>query len=676
MSALWLLLCVVCAPVLAQADTWAVYWYVCGSDMERKYGNATGDIAEALKAELGEDVTIVLQTGGTKKWQNDVFSNTHLERYVIEKDDLHPVQTLPQASMGDKDVLASFLHYCRDKHKADHAVLIIWDHGGGSALELANDDNFHGDGLTLEELRQALEATWTPDAGRPPLEIIGFDACLMATLDVAKVAHGFARYMVASQDVEPGNGWEYTGLLNALARNTDMDGASLGRIICDTYLAGCKDAQTDAQATLSVIDLAKLPQVLQAWNWLGLEAINAVADDSGFFAVMGRQAEHSENYANIKGQFFSNMVDMGAYVGGLASALPEYAGQVLDALQTAVIHKVNGRYRKASGLSFYYPLDGGKTYDNMLRGGTVTAFLVLQGLQVNKVDADTAIARLEAIAAELDAAEGESEQSVSSPQQRPPSPDGQGALVGGLAAIFQRGASAVLSTLKPLEPLDISALEDAPITISDTGDATLRLGPEQCTYLSSVNFYLAYFDVDEDVIVILGKDADVQADWEKGEFRDHFRNTWAAIDDHLVSLEVTQIEDDFYRYAVPVKLKGERVNLDVIYDFASKEYTILGARKPAENGVIDKFLYKLRPDDEITTVFTAMTISADEDDSREVDIDTFTLTSKSKMEDIDMGDGTFVYMFEMNDVQGNSALSQVASIEVKNGEIRISKVDE
>ena len=682
-----LLVAVMLPTVSARADTWAVYWYVCGSDLERRYGGATADIVEALEADLNDDVKVVLQTGGTKKWQNELINSDKLERFVIDKDDIKRVESLPQGSMGDSATLISFLKFCRDNHKADHALLIIWDHGGGSAFQLANDENLDNDGLTLSELREALEAVWKPDPQHPPLEIIGFDACLMATLDVANVARGFARYMVASEDVVPGNGWEYTGFLNALAQNTSMDGAELGRLICDTYMDGCKDAETDRGVTLSVADLSVLPRLNDAWNGLGLEAIITASDDNGFFAVLGRQANASENYANTKGERFSNMVDMGGYVRRLQPHLPHCSKEMLKALEACIIYKVNGPYRKSSGLSFYYPLDGGKSYKQMIVNGNVTSFLLLQGLQLNSLDEDWARQKLQSIADNLaEAGSGWSEGGqVPVPAQPETSQHGTTSVAGtaegqsagvGFENIIAQGAAAALITLKPLEQLDISTLEDATITISEDGDATLVLGPEKSKFLSSVNCWLAYYSEEEDIIVILGKDADLYADWEKGEFRDNFRNTWTTMDGHLVQMVVTQIEDDFYRYVVPVKLNGERVNLDVIYDFEEKTYKLLGARRPSENGIVDKFQYRLKSGDQITTIFTAMTISAEEDDSKEVDIDSFKFTPTSSIEDTDMGDGTFIYMFEMNDVQGNSALSQVASIEVKDGKIFVSKVDD
>ncbi|MBQ9451728.1 MAG: hypothetical protein IJU65_00315, partial [Desulfovibrio sp.] len=645
---------------------------------ERRMGGATLDLAEAVNAKLGDDVIVVLQTGGTKKWQNEVISSKKLERYVIDKEDMHHLASLPQASMGNSETLASFLRFCREKYPADHAILIIWDHGGGSVHELAIDENFNDDGLTLNELRTALENAWTPDEKHPPLEIIGFDACLMATLDVANVVHGFARYMVASEDVVPGNGWEYKGFLTALAQNTSMDAEELGRHICDTYMAGCKEEDSEDSATMSVTDLSRLPQVNAAWNRLGLEAARAVKNNNGFYAVMGRHANAAENYSNSKTSGYSNMVDMGDYINHLKSNLPQNSQYALDALHNAIIYKVNGTYRKSSsGLSFYYPLDGGKSYKAMLSRGLKTSFLILQGLQLNKIDRETARRQFTAIASTLQEAPGTA---VATGEPLPPawsSPQVPDTSPGSQWSIFTAsGAQAVLASLQPLEQLDISSLEDAPLTISAQGDATLTLGPEKTKFLSAVYFYLALYSKEDEVVVILGKDGDIQADWEHGIFRDNYRNTWAALDGHQLYLDITHMDEEKYRYNVPAKLNGERVFLDIIYSFETKSYKLLGARNILEGDIPDKFLRKVKVGDEITTIFPFMRINAEDDEIEELELETFKLSESSTIEDADLGDGNFVYMFEMNDVQGNTALSQMASIEVKDGQITIAAEDD
>ena len=57
--------------------------YMCGSDLESELGSATKDLEEMLAADLSEQVNVIIETGGTRQWKNDVISTetvsyTHL----------------------------------------------------------------------------------------------------------------------------------------------------------------------------------------------------------------------------------------------------------------------------------------------------------------------------------------------------------------------------------------------------------------------------------------------------------------------------------------------------------------------------------------------------------------------------------------------------------------------
>ena len=67
------------------------------------------------------------------------------------------------------------------------------------------------------ELEQALQNS--PFNEQNKLSFIGFDACLMATVDVADTFSDMGKYLVASEELEPGNGWYYSGWLRSLAEN-------------------------------------------------------------------------------------------------------------------------------------------------------------------------------------------------------------------------------------------------------------------------------------------------------------------------------------------------------------------------------------------------------------------------------------------------------------------------
>lgn len=340
-------------------DSWSVYWYLCGSDLETTGGFATIDLSEMMEVQLPENVNVVIQTGGAAVWQNEYMDPSKLQRWLYNSEGLQLLEEQETANMGDAQTLYEFLSFADENYPADKVAVTFWNHGGGSVAGAAFDE-LHGlDSLDLSEMYQAFDAVWPADMQNPALELVGFDTCLMATVDVASVFQNFARYLVASEEVEPGNGWLYSGWLGQLADNPAMNGEELGIAICDTYYEGCEAVGTQDQTTLSVTDLTKLAPLLEAYESFGEEAFAAAAEDPGFFAELGRAAAQSENYGgNTREQGYTNMVDLGHLARQTAELVPS-AQKVCDALEECVLYRVGGIYRsEATGLSCYYSYNG------------------------------------------------------------------------------------------------------------------------------------------------------------------------------------------------------------------------------------------------------------------------------------------------------------------------------
>lgn len=153
--------------------------------------------------------------------------------------------------MGEAETLADFLSFAKENYPAQKTAVIFWNHGGGSITGAAFDELYEYDSLTLDEMYAAFSSVWEPSEDHPPLELIGFDTCLMATVDVAYTFCDFAHYLVASEETEPAKGWQYQQWADALAKDASMDGEELGKIICDTYYKGCEEAGTQENTTLS-----------------------------------------------------------------------------------------------------------------------------------------------------------------------------------------------------------------------------------------------------------------------------------------------------------------------------------------------------------------------------------------------------------------------------------------
>ena len=606
--------------------SWAVYWYLCGSDLETNGGFATIDLQEMLEVQLPENVNVVIQTGGANVWQNDLMDASKIQRWLYSSEGLQLVDEQESANMGDAQTLYDFLYFANETYPADKVAVTFWNHGGGSVSGAAFDEVYGLDSLDLAEMYQAFDAVWPADTANPALELVGFDTCLMATVDVAAIFQNFAKYLVGSEEVEPGNGWLYSGWLGELAADPSMEGDELGIAICDTYYEGCEAVGTQDQTTLSLTDLTKLTPLLEAYESFGEEMFVAAAQDPGFFAELGRAAAQSENYGgNTKEQGYTNMVDLGHLARQTAWMLPS-AQSVTDALEECVVHQVGGIYRaEASGLSCYYSYNGDiYDFNGYINVGAGLSFKHLYAY--------------------------------------------------GLTGEMAEGGEEYLASLDIQELPEIITLPDmgwdgAPLDVDENGTSFLTLGPDAYDVLAGIGFQLFYVDEENDQMMLLGTDNDMTADWDNGIFYDNFRGVWGAIDDHLVYMELSFEGDGYNLYSVPILLNGEEYNLQVAYDFTTEEWSMLGASQGLDDsGMASKEMRLLEEGDVITTIWKMASYSGD-DDFEMYTVDDITVTADTTFGEAPLFDGSYSMVIEMWDAAGNYAYSDAVTFDCADGEI-------
>ena len=612
--------------IALEDGSWAVYWYLCGSDLESNGGFATNDLSELMEVELPENVNVVIETGGSAVWQNDLMDADKLQRWLYNSEGLQLVDEQPSASMGEAQTLADFLSFAKENYPAEKTAVVFWNHGGGSVTGAAFDEIYGYDSLTLDEMYQAFSSVWNPSMEKQPLELIGFDTCLMATVDVAYTFADLAHYLVASEETEPANGWYYSQWVGTLAQNPSMNGEELGKVICDAYYAGCEEVGTQDNTTLSLTDLTKVQPLLDAYDTFGAEALAAACTDPGFFSQFGRVAAQSENYGgNTKEQGYTNMVDLGHMarqsVGMLGSAQ-----EVLDALDDCVLYQVGGQYRtEATGLSCYYSYNGDVEDFNSYAGlGAGVAFKYFYSYELTGELDDSGMAYI----ADMDFEE--------------------------------------LPEVKNLLSTD---WDGAPLDLDEDGVSFLTLGPEANDILAGIGFSLYYVDEESDMMLLLGTDNDMNADWDNGVFSDNFRGVWGSIDGNIVYMELSYESEDYNLYAIPVLLNGEEYNLQVVYDFSTDEWNVLGARQGIDNsGMADKELRLLQEGDEITTIWYMSTASGD-DEFEPYTAATVTVTADTAFGEMELPDGSYSMVYEMRDAMDNYAYSEPVTFDCADGEI-------
>lgn len=399
-KSLLFLLAVLCLAVFAanagaeEADQpeWTVMFYMCGSDLESRYGYATDNMVEIITThdlyatyskmaeeyhfETGDAVSssdrkvqVVLQTGGCKEWHNnegevrttdtdirtDVLQRWSYDPYELtDSPMIHFQQELPLQSMADPETLTDFIRWSKTNYPAKKYMLVLWDHGGGSRTGIFVDELFDNDIMFLYELEQALKD------GGGGLEAVLFDACMMANIETACAIEDSARWMIASEEVVTGEGTAINFWLKELCNRPEMDGMKLGRIICDSAQEKCADLGDEQGAQLltwSVIDLNEIDEVADYMEELFRTTATIYTEAPELTALYMKQNSSSERYGSVE----DKMIDLSSLIYRapiMQNAGLEMRNSMLDAIEKAVVYCVRGSGRARSrGLSFCLAVD-------------------------------------------------------------------------------------------------------------------------------------------------------------------------------------------------------------------------------------------------------------------------------------------------------------------------------
>lgn len=329
------------------ADSWTVMVYMAGDNNLEDAAIADLNEMEAVALPAGVNLVALLDRAPGYDTSNGNWTDTRSG--VIVHDSNRATIGSKLASLGELDTgkgatLTNFINAAVAGSPASHYALIVWDHGGGLA-GTCWDDSSGGDNLTLAEMRMAVDASVVPK-----FDLIGFDACLQGMIDQAWDLRELADVVVASQELEPGDGWEYDKFLPGLAQNPNLSAPDLANAIVTTY--GQRYAG-ESSITMSAVRTAALADLRTALDGFTGAAIDA---GSGVIAQLLTAAKRSaaidngdEGYRDLND--FMHQIDATVSNAGVKAA----ALGVSAALQNAVMAHV-GTVAGAGGLSVYLPL--------------------------------------------------------------------------------------------------------------------------------------------------------------------------------------------------------------------------------------------------------------------------------------------------------------------------------
>ncbi|WP_017715519.1 pre-peptidase C-terminal domain-containing protein [Kamptonema formosum] len=330
----------------AGQDSWTIMVYIAGDN--NLEGAGIGDINEMEAIGLPDNVNVVVQMDRADGYDSSNGDWTDTRRGLIQHDSNRNVissnlQSLGELNTGAGQTLQDFVTWGAQNYAAENYAVVVWDHGGG--LSGVAWDDASNDNLTVAETTQALAGANLGDS----LKLVGFDACLQGMVEQTYDLKDVTDVVVASQNLEPGDGWDYEALLSRLAANPRMSSEELGAAIVDTYGQFYGNTET-----------------LSATRTSGYETLKTAMDN--FSAAVSANSS-PENWqaltqARFEAGYFSdaNNRDLGGYMNGIAARLPESnpigsaARAVSQALGSALINKVD--VQGASGLSINLPAPG------------------------------------------------------------------------------------------------------------------------------------------------------------------------------------------------------------------------------------------------------------------------------------------------------------------------------
>jgi len=277
---------------------WLVIHYGAGDNNLVNYIFSDVDELEKVGSDVNTHIVSVLDLGNL----SSKFKGARI--FYLKQDNKYGVinspvlKNLGQVNMADPVFMANVLKEIIKRFPSDHIAIFIGDHGSGwkGAVE---DDSSSGKFMKIGEIREALESV-VKEIGKK-IDLLAFDACLMAMAEVGYELKDAVKYMVASEQLEGGGGYNYTKLFSKAMADAlkSLQQASLLKInvgpeeFAKLIVDASKEYSYDIE-TISAVDLEKVKDLADAINSFAETVINKFNE--------AQLATVLENYKKLAGK--------------------------------------------------------------------------------------------------------------------------------------------------------------------------------------------------------------------------------------------------------------------------------------------------------------------------------------------------------------------------------------
>lgn len=409
----------------AAAKEWTVLVYIAGDNNLATAG--LDDVNEMEAVGSSSDVNVVVQIDGHSSYSPDAQGT---RRYFIQKDtDMATISSpvlgaMDEADMGDPQTLVDFIQFGFDQYPAKKYAVILWNHGNGwypdagthrvtgepeapvSPLKAICSDDASGSAISTRGVGEIIKKM----AGRlgRPIDVVGFDACLMGMAETFWELGDAARVAVASEKTEPGDGWPYDSFLQILSQKPQVEAEALGSTLVKCYAAsydnGTQGSSNVTQAAVRLDSAVRqnfagalelFSEELVAAHAQNREAILAAVSKTQDFGVRSWWGTYFTTHKDLY-DFAAKIKDELPGEGDLVAAcdlmMEAIEGPGAFVIENGITHvSSSGTVDGAHGVAVYLPTEGYEATYKDLAFSKTAWFAFLEVLNEGKViDAPTA----------------------------------------------------------------------------------------------------------------------------------------------------------------------------------------------------------------------------------------------------------------------------------------------
>ncbi len=267
------------------------------------------------------------------------------EIYETVDGHLQKTANIDEPNMGSKETVVWFANKFVTKYSPQKVALIFWDHGygwrsAGPTTREAAVENNPQDLLLMFEVREALKELKNSGIS---VNLIGFDECLMGTAEVLYDIKDFAEVIVASENEEDLNGWNYSSIFNRLIQNPEASAVEFAHMIVDAF--SDTSCSISYGCTLVAITQSEIEELIKGVNEIAQTYNSSV---NSYFASARVNSKENPN--------FTEFLDLYSFAEELNNTLSNCTGcqRVMDVIDGLYKNLVDTEFK---GIGIYFPED-------------------------------------------------------------------------------------------------------------------------------------------------------------------------------------------------------------------------------------------------------------------------------------------------------------------------------